>query len=210
MEKMWFSLNSEPDAMAIDRRVQRTRTALYDALVELIREGSYDAIRVDDILRRANVGRSTFYDHFRSKDELLERSLERLRAELLAIADAEGRRDLWSVSDQLFAHVHQYRDIHVALSHSSGGPILSRAISRNFTQVVRILLPASPRRQLPRELTTLAVSGLVEAVMHWWLDRNPAVPPETAARLFRRLLSHGLAADWPELTNSGHWEDNLR
>ncbi len=196
--------------MAIDRRVQRTRTALYDALVELIREGSYDAIRVDDILRRANVGRSTFYDHFRSKDELLERSLERLRIELLAVAEGEGSKDLWAVSERLFAHVHQFRDIHAALSGSSGGRILSRAISDNFTHVVRTLLPASPRRELPRELTTLAVRHLVEAVMQWWLDRNPTVPPETAARLFRRLLSNGLAADWPELTNSGRWSDKLR
>ena len=44
--------------MAIDRRVQRTRTALYDALVHLIRIKPYRDISVDDILRQADVGRS--------------------------------------------------------------------------------------------------------------------------------------------------------
>ncbi|MGO4838809.1 helix-turn-helix domain-containing protein, partial [Rhizobiaceae sp. 2RAB30] len=62
--------------MAIDRRVARTRTALYDALVALIRLKAYEEITVEDILREADIGRATFYAHFTSKDDLLERSLD--------------------------------------------------------------------------------------------------------------------------------------
>src|SRR5262245_18026211 len=47
--------------MAIDRRVARTRTALANALVALIRRKSYDRITVVDILAEANIGRATFY-----------------------------------------------------------------------------------------------------------------------------------------------------
>lgn len=54
-----------------DRRIQKTQTLLRQALVSLIREKSYDLIAVKEILDRANVGRSTFYMHFRDKDELL-------------------------------------------------------------------------------------------------------------------------------------------
>src|SRR5258708_5227750 len=54
-----------------DRRVQKTRKFLHDALVSLIHEKSYETISVKEILDRANVGRSTFYMHFRDKDELL-------------------------------------------------------------------------------------------------------------------------------------------
>src|SRR5262249_41445888 len=50
-----------------DRRIQRTRNTLREALVSLIREKPYDAIAVTEILERANVGRSTFYMHFRNK-----------------------------------------------------------------------------------------------------------------------------------------------
>ena len=54
-----------------DRRIQKTKNLLHDALGYLIREKPYDAIVVQEILDRANVGRSTFYMHFRDKDDLL-------------------------------------------------------------------------------------------------------------------------------------------
>ena len=48
-----------------DRRSQRTRHLLSAALVQLIREKDYNAITVSDIIERANIGRSTFYSHYR-------------------------------------------------------------------------------------------------------------------------------------------------
>src|SRR5215510_3081353 len=58
-----------------DRRIQKTRKLLHDALGGLIQEKPYDEIAVQEILDRANVGRSTFYMHFRDKDELLLSSI---------------------------------------------------------------------------------------------------------------------------------------
>ena len=60
-----------PEQQVKDRRVQKTQGLLREALVSLIHEKSYNAIAVKEILDRANVGRSTFYTHFRDKDELL-------------------------------------------------------------------------------------------------------------------------------------------
>jgi AcrR family transcriptional regulator len=55
----------------MDRRVQRTRELLKNALMQLIDEKGYDAITVQDVVERANVGRTTFYSHYESKDDLL-------------------------------------------------------------------------------------------------------------------------------------------
>src|SRR6478672_13286337 len=54
-----------------DRRPARTVSALRTALIELMLEKHYDTITVQDIIDRANVGRSTFYSHFRDKEDLL-------------------------------------------------------------------------------------------------------------------------------------------
>ena len=54
-----------------DRRIQKTTNLLREALVSLIAEKPFDSIVVKEILDRANVGRSTFYMHFRDKDDLL-------------------------------------------------------------------------------------------------------------------------------------------
>ncbi|MBI3439910.1 MAG: TetR family transcriptional regulator, partial [Proteobacteria bacterium] len=70
-----------------DRRIQKTRQLLHDALASLIREKPYDAISVSDVLERANVGRSTFYMHFRDKDELLASGI---RAIVRAGGPADG------------------------------------------------------------------------------------------------------------------------
>ena len=52
--------------------MRRTKSSLHGALIGLAREKPYPAIAVKEILNRANVGRSTFYTHFRDKDDLLE------------------------------------------------------------------------------------------------------------------------------------------
>jgi AcrR family transcriptional regulator len=68
-----------------DRRAARSRRAILGAFVELVLERRYETIRVGDIVAKADVGRSTFYEHYRSKDDLLHNSMEWL---LALIADA--------------------------------------------------------------------------------------------------------------------------
>lgn len=74
---------SERRAMAAearaDRRVTKTRRAVKDAPVRLILEKGYEAVTVQDIIDRADVGRSTFYAHFVDKDELRARVLSKSR-----------------------------------------------------------------------------------------------------------------------------------
>jgi AcrR family transcriptional regulator len=62
----------------VDRRVQKTRKLLQDALIELVAEKGYESVSIQEILDKANVGRSTFYAHFQDKDQLLHSILNRL------------------------------------------------------------------------------------------------------------------------------------
>ncbi len=69
-----------------DRRTARTRRAINSAFVSLVLERRYDTIRIGDIIAKADVGRSTFYEHFRSKDDLLRQSMEGLLAMVADVA----------------------------------------------------------------------------------------------------------------------------
>ena len=62
----------------VDRRVQKTRKLLQDALIELVAEKGYETVTIQEILDKANVGRSTFYAHFQDKEQLLHSILDRL------------------------------------------------------------------------------------------------------------------------------------
>ena len=61
----------QPMKNKTDRRIQRTRQSLRNALLELIKEKGFDAISTEEITERANVGRATFYLHYKDKEDLL-------------------------------------------------------------------------------------------------------------------------------------------
>src|SRR5689334_5502011 len=67
-----------------DRRKERTRQLLRDALLELIPEKGYEAITLQDITDRANVARPTFYLHFKDKQDLLFSSIREIYDDLVA------------------------------------------------------------------------------------------------------------------------------
>ncbi len=83
-------------AGAIDRRIERTRETLRRAFVELLFERGYDDTSVADVVERANIGRSTFYEHYEGKGELLRECLAAPLAPLVAIVD--GAADAASVT----------------------------------------------------------------------------------------------------------------
>jgi AcrR family transcriptional regulator len=91
-----------------DRRSRRTRELLHQALFTLMREKHYDSITVQDIIDRANVGRSTFYAHFVDKDDLAVNSLEQVLDALSQRPDPgeDGNRGIISTV-ALLQHVQE-------------------------------------------------------------------------------------------------------
>ena len=96
-----------------DRRIGKTLNLLHEALGSLIREKPYDEIVVQEILDRANVGRSTFYMHFRDKDELLVSGIHGMLGSLNAPPDlpSPGKpyERIVRFSLPIFEHIYQHR-----------------------------------------------------------------------------------------------------
>src|SRR5262245_44997259 len=114
----------------VDRRIQRTRETLHSALMALVVEVPYARITVQQILDRANVGRSTFYSHFQDKDELLIWGTQHLRETLVASRRqlAPSPENLIQFSGAMFEHADRYRKIYRALVNSAVWPHVRQRI----------------------------------------------------------------------------------
>jgi AcrR family transcriptional regulator len=190
--------------MKEDRRIQRSRDALHQALVALVLEKGYEAVTIKDIVERANVGRSTFYAHYDSKEDLLTNGLAELRALLTArqrAALAEegdvGQRCL-GFSLALFEHAQSFRDIYRVLVGERGSAIVMnrmRALLADLvSQDLAAIAPAANDGQIPRSALIQFVVGALMSVLAWWMDRKSRLSPAEVDTIFRRLTIPAIVA----------------
>src|SRR5574337_330145 len=106
----------------LDRRIRRTRKLLQDALLSLILEKSYDEVTVQDVIDRANVGRSTFYAHFQGKEDLFLSEFEELRMQFEDHLASQPiiSSDPWDMSLMMFRHAQDQRQLYKALAGKQG------------------------------------------------------------------------------------------
>jgi AcrR family transcriptional regulator len=128
-------------ARAVDRRIQRTRQLLHGSLMALIQEKGFEALSVQDIIDRANVGRATFYAHFDSKEDLLASGIENLRESLKERqrqARSAGGSDerLFAFSRELFTHANEHRTVFRAMVGKRSGLAIHR---RRFVRTVDVV-----------------------------------------------------------------------
>jgi AcrR family transcriptional regulator len=125
-----------------DRRVRRTQKLLHRALISLVLEKDYDSITIQEILDRADIGRSTFYAHFKSKDELLISGIHELRDTLDSAMQSErspsNRREaVVGFSLAMFQHASEYREVYRALLNMQGWPIFRQRLEEMFDEIIR-------------------------------------------------------------------------
>ncbi len=174
---------------------------LEQAHISLILEKGYDAITIEDICDKANVGRSTFYAHYTSKDDLRRSGLEHLRAQLADQQKATLAKpgDFWppslAFSLTMFEHARDHLDLYRALVGSRGGAVALGSIRQILSDLVRNELAAAKMKSLDavqREFVVQYVVGAYMAVLTWWLDGGAKLPPHRMDALFRQLATQGI------------------
>jgi AcrR family transcriptional regulator len=173
-----------------DRRVQKTKIALRDAMLALMVPKGWDDMSIQEICDRANVGRSTFYTHYQSKDELLSEGLNGLR-DMLATQAMDGDGAGFHFLCGLLDHMAQQREVFKAAIGRRSGHGMARRFKEMVEQLVEIELkkrqhPAAKNLWLARYLA----GGIVE-VMAWWVD---TARPPSIKEMERRLNELSLAA----------------
>jgi AcrR family transcriptional regulator len=202
--------------MAEDRRIRRTRKLLQDALRTLILEKGYDKVTVQDILNRADVGRATFYAHFRDKDSLMLSRFEETRASLrehLAGFHRAGAGHTIDVVKALFEHAAIHRPEYRTLVGSRSGTAILALMHRELTKLVRdhfaeIVAGHRLTPAVPVDIAANYVVSAFVALLTQWLDSPRAHTAEQMAQMLQRMILPTMAAalNMPAAAFAGHHE----
>ena len=176
------------ETLSADRRVQRTRLALRDALITLLEESGWDDINIQSLCERANVGRSTFYLHFQNKEELLVSGFDDLRAGLRAqpaFTKNETSGSLPFVRG-LLEHVYEQRALFRAIVGRRSGHVVQKRFREMVNQLVEEEISlASTGWQ--REAGARYVAGALVELLAWWVDTGTARNADDIEHLFSQL-----------------------
>ena len=176
-----------------DRRSLRTQKALIDALIELLAVKRYDEISINEIIDRANVGRSTFYSHYQAKDDLLKSGFERVLDLLIQhISIGEADQGLHLDTTPFFRHAQGHYEIYRTLVWGSGFDVLTKggleALSTKFQERFMRLLSGKPEPPIPLAVLSYSMAGTLLILLKWWLDKKMPYSPEYMDGIYQQLV----------------------
>jgi len=187
-----------------DRRIGRTRKLMHEALMALIVEKGYEAVTVQDILDRADVGRSTFYAHYRDKDELLLSGFEHLRTlfeqqqQALLAAKHSGKDPELNFILELFRHTGQHHKLYKAIVGKQSGEMILKYLHKYLYDMLIVphtaLMKNRKSPPVPIEITTHWLVSSLLSLMTWWLDNDMPHSAEKMDEIFRILTTPSIEA----------------
>ena len=162
-----------------DRRTQRTRQALMAAFVELVLARGYEDVGIGEIIRKANIGRSTFYLHYASKEALLKASLEHPSDQLAACVAGEVTPQLLA---PLLDHFREQRTVNrVFFEHPIRTVWVKSLAALIEPRLAGIAHAGGARPPIPRRLTALVVAEMQVALITHWLTGKFSLKSEVVA-----------------------------
>ena len=181
----------------MDRRQRKTRQAIYNAFEGLMEGAHYSQITVAQIIERADIGRSTFYDHFETKDDLLAQMCVEMFDHIFegVSEKCETHAHLEAVGlEGLLAHLlYHLRDTHGAVCGKllkEGEPRFTEYFSRQLASLFQ-RKPAAVSAEVPEGLANeLLVSTFMRAIA-WWFENDTPSSPEELAHWYLLFVESG-------------------
>ena len=124
----------------LDLRVIKTNNTLYDALINLLKEKTFEEIKVSDICQKALVNRSTFYSHFNDKYELFISLINNLKQELesdLKLIEEDDLKNYYLKMIEVFLnHIEGKENIYRSILINNRNSIIMDMIYNTITEDV--------------------------------------------------------------------------
>ena len=179
----------------MDRRQKKTREAIFKAFTELLSEKNYHQISVQDIIDTADIGRTTFYAHFETKEYLLKELCEELFDHIIDTAmglpHGHYHCSCGSAEDSVFLHLlrHLQENDHniLGLLSSENNEIFIRYFKSNLKKLVISQYAENGKLKdaaLPEEYLINHISSSFVETVSWWLSHKRRETPEAVTTYF--------------------------
>lgn len=183
----------------MDRRQQKTRKAIFTAFGMLLEQNNYSSITVQEIIDEANIGRSTFYAHFETKDDLLKELCKELFGHIISSAmDCTHTHGLYidgGTPESVFCHLLQHLEENdnniLGLLSCESNEIFLRCFKDSLNELIYSqFVNQNSRRnlKLPEDFLINHISGSFVEMVLWWIKSGMKQPPEELDRYFRAVI----------------------
>lgn len=166
-----------------DARKQRTRVAIRNAFFSMVLERRYYEIKIDDIVEQAGIARSTFYEHFKNKDELLASSLEGPFSRLANLVDDTGTKEsLIDILEHFWQNRAMARGIFTGAIRKKVGLALSGMIQKKLAKQFT-------GNKMPLPLISIQLSEMMLAPISAWLAGQAVCSSKMLAEVLKTSVS---------------------
>lgn len=194
----------------MDRRVMKTRMSILNAFGRLLAVKKYNKITVQEIIDEADVGRSTFYSHFETKDNLLKEIctdlfnhvfLDPLTSEpnhsFLVKADEEVdlctlvEKNTEAIITHILYHIKDNNTNMIALFRNDSGELFLDFFKKYLNKMLAVyILEKSGRnnRVAPDGFLINHISGSFINMLQWWISRGMKESPEELSRYYSSII----------------------
>lgn len=176
----------------MDRRQQKTRASIFQAFSNLLECKRYESITVQEIIDEANIGRSTFYAHFETKDELLRAMctdiFHHVFTEPLPQEDtALDRKNLELKLGHILYHLRENKlNLKGLLASESGDLFMS--FFKGYLKDLFYSYMEELQTDVPPDFHLHHLVGSFAETVKWWVLQDMKPTPETVARYYISVI----------------------
>lgn len=180
----------------MDRRQQKTREAIFDAFSNLLAAKSYSKISIQDIIDAANVGRTTFYAHFETKDDLLREMCDDLFNHIFSDSlHPESTHDFSlktgnpaTMMVHILYHIKDSGRIVRIMTSESGG-MFTAVFRERFNELAsKRMLKGTDSAGIPDDFLVNHISSSFVGMVQWWIGTDMVQTPEEMIGFYMRAL----------------------
>ncbi|MCI9078645.1 MAG: TetR/AcrR family transcriptional regulator [Lachnospiraceae bacterium] len=181
-----------------DERYHVADEAIYDAFFLVLKEKELDKITVSDVIKRAGIVRSTFYNHFENIPDLVTAIEDKTINDIFALMNTFHPENDWDMCKSYYLTICEYTMTNPFLANMLSAPgkdaFFEKIVTMFHQYVKKVTQNNEPSRHNSEELSYMVACtiGSTVGVLHKWANDNFKVPPETIANILTRAFISGM------------------